>query len=242
MIIFDGEPIEFDFFMDEETRSRRIGVLVMEKRLAPALTQAFFRVRQNADMFHKQRIEAKKELTVEQRSEEINMLNKQMREIKWSSLNLIRSFIAQEFIQNFFQYWAKGPLPIMFFNSPFIDDHKTSINHFFDKLQEVDIPALKQRKHTQSVFFLDSFNTPAGYKFEEDIRKRNNLSRCYRLDSRAHDLIQLTDILLGITVYEAEKKHTSSRAKLDLFRRFSELRTRYSQKKKDQSWDPIYIL
>jgi len=242
MITFDGEPIEFDFFMDEETRSRRIGVLVMEKRLSPALTQAFFRVRQNADIFHKQRIDAKKNLTDQQRSEEINMLNKQMREIKWSSLNLIRSFIAQEFIQQFFQYWAKGPLPIMFFNAPFINDHKTSINHFFDKLEELDLGALKQRKHTQSVFFLDSFNTPAGYKFEEDIRRRNNLSRCYRLDSRAHDLVQLTDVLLGITVYELEKKHTSSRPKLDLLNRYRDLKTRYSQKKKDQDWDPIYIL
>ncbi|MDP2691090.1 MAG: DUF3800 domain-containing protein [bacterium] len=242
MITFDGEPIEFDFFMDEETRSRRIGVLVMEKRLAPALTQAFFRVRQNADMFHKQRIETKKGLTVQQRSEEINMLNKQMREIKWSSLNLIRSFIAQEFIQQFFQYWSKGPLPIMFFNAPFIDDHQTSINNFFDKLDELDLGALKQRQHTQSVFFLDSFNTPAGYKFEEDIRKRNNLSRCYRLDSRVHDLIQLADLLLGLTVYELEKKHLKSRPKLDLVKRFRELRTKYAQKKKDQDWDPIYIL
>lgn len=241
MINFDGERIEFDFFMDEETRSRRIGVLVMEKRLAPALTQALFRVRQNADIYHKGRIQQNTTLSATQKKEEVKSLTKQMREIKWSSLNLIRSFIAQEFLSHFFQYWAKGPLPIMFFNSPFIDDHKTSINHFFDKLAELDLPALKNRQNTQSVFFLDSFNTPGGYTFEQDIRRRNNLSRCYRLDSRVHDLIQLADILLGVTVYEIEKKHTSNKPKLNLVRHFKKQREYFLSKRKDQTWDPLYI-
>ena len=161
MITFDGQLAEFDFFMDEDTRSKRIGVLLMEKRLTPALTQALFRIRQNADIFH--------------------------------------------------------------------------------ELQKLDLSVLKSLKNTQSVFFLDSFNTPAGYKFEQEIMVRNNLSRCYRLDSRVHDLIQLTDLLLGVTVFELKNKQTSSKPKLNLIRGFKSDREYYLAKKKDQAWDPIYI-
>jgi hypothetical protein len=241
MITIDGEPVEFDFFMDEDVRSQRIGILVMEKRLPPALTQALFRVRQNADIYHKRKIESKINLTKKEKQKEIQLLSKQMREIKWSSLNLIRSFIAGEFVQHFFQYWSKGPLPIMFFNAPFIDNHKNSINTFFDRLQKLDLKVLKSLKNSQSVFFLDSFNTPAKYRFEKDIMTRNNLSRCYRLDSRVHDLIQLTDLLLGLSVFEMDKKHTSNKPKLNLFRKFKSNRDYYLTKTKDRDWDPINI-
>ena len=241
MIIIAGEPVEFDFFMDEDTRSKRIGILIMEKRLAPALTQALFRVRQNADIYNKKKIEAKEDLTPEQKQQEIKLITKQMKEIKWSSLNFIRSFIAKDFVQHFFQYWSKGPLPIMFFNAPFIDDNKTSINTFFDNLHKLNLDVLKSLKNTQSVFFLDSFNTPAGLRFEKDIMTCNNLSRCYRIDSRAHDLIQLADLLLGLTVFELEKKHTSNKPKLNLFWQFKNDRKFYLAKTRNPKWNPIYI-
>ena len=179
MITIDGEPVEFDFFMDEDTRSKRIGILLMEKRLAPALTQALFRVRQNADIFHKKRIDLRIDYTDQLRKEEVNSLTKQMREIKWSSLNMIRSFIAKDFVRQFCQYWAKGPLPIMFFNAPFIDDHKTSINNFFDRINNFDLNILKSLRNSQSVFFLDSFNTPAGFKFEKEIRNKSEIKAKY---------------------------------------------------------------
>lgn len=235
-------PTEFDFFMDEDTRSKRIGILVMEKRLTPALTQALFRVRQTADIFHKSKISADSKLTISEKKELGESVNKQMREVKWSSLNLMRSFLAQEFIKHFFQYCHKGPLPMMFFNAPFIKDHKTSINHFFDELQGLDIEILKSLRNAQSIFFLDAFNTPAGFKFEKEIVQRNNLSRCYRLDSRAHDLLQMTDLLLGATVYELEKKDTTSKPKLNLIKKFSSYKKYYSSKRKEHNWSPIYIL
>lgn len=241
MINIDGQPIEFDFFMDEDVRSKRIGILVMEKRLSPALTQAMFRIKQNANIYHMNRIESNRDLTMEDKKNEAKFLNNQMREIKWSSLNLIRSFIAGEFLRHFFQYWAKGPLPIMFFNAPFVKDHKTSINNFFDELHNINLDILASLKNTGSIFFLDSFNTPARYRFEQDIMIRNNLSRCYRLDSRAHDLLQLTDLLLGVTVFEIKKKHTSNKAKLRLFRKFKSDKEYFCAKRKDQHWSPIYI-
>jgi hypothetical protein len=91
------------------------------------------------------------------------------------------------------------------FNAPFVDDHKTSINYFFDYLNGQNLPIFKNLKNTQSVFFLDSFNTPAGVKFENEITSRNNLARCYRLDSKAHDLIQMADLLLALTVCEMNR-------------------------------------
>lgn len=242
MIIIEGEPVEFDFFMDEDTRSKRIGVLLMEKRLAPALNQALFRVRQNADIFHKNRVNSKAYSSAMNRRDEISDLTKQMREIKWSSLNMIRSFIAKEFVKQFCQYWAKGPLPIMFFNAPFIDDHKTSINNFFDQINKLNLKIFESLKNSQSIFFLDSFNTPAGFKFEKEIMRRNNLSRCYRLDSRVHDLLQLSDLLLGLTVFDLKHKKTAAKPKLSLYREFKRSTEFYAGKRKNQAWDPIYFL
>lgn len=93
---------------------------------------------------------------------------------------------------------------------------------------------------SQSVLFLDSFNTSIGYKLEEKLRHENNLSRCYRIDSRAHDLIQLTDILLGVTTYIKEKKDTKSKAKLRVVDSFN----KYKQfnKKHSNNYESIYML
>jgi hypothetical protein len=142
----------------------------------------------------------------------------------------MRSFIGQEFIGQYFHYWDKGPLPVMFFNFPFLDNHLNSINNFFSKVNTLNINHLKDMLCSGSVFFLDSFTTPAGYKFEEKVRDSNNLSRCYRIDSRAHDLMQLTDLLLGVTTYLKTKKHTSSRAKLELVDKFNFLGKNYNKK------------
>ncbi len=232
---------EFDFFMDEDVRARRIGILCVEKRITPALTQALFRVRENAHSFHENRIQTDGSKTEEQRKIELSMVSKQIREIKWSSLNLMRSFIAQEFIEQYFHYWNKGPLPIMFFNFPFIDDHLTSINNFFNKVGTLNIEPLKHMLCSQSVFFLDYFSTASGYKFEEKVRDENNLSRCYRIDSRAHDMMQLADLLLGITTYIETKKHTGSKAKLNFLYKFSNLQKSYN-KKKTHLLKSVYIM
>jgi hypothetical protein len=222
---------EFDFFMDEDVRARRIGVLCVEKRLTPALTQALFRVREKAQSFHEKRILSDTSKPDEQRKAELADVSKQIREVKWSSINLMRSFIAQEFLEQYFHYWNKGPLPIMFFNYPFIDDHLSSITNFFNNLKEHNVDELKNMHCSESVFFLDYFNTPAGYKFEEKVRNNINLSRCYRIDSRAHDLMQLTDLLLGITTYLKLNKHTSSRAKLNLVNKYNHFQKLYNSKK-----------
>ncbi|MFA5829622.1 MAG: hypothetical protein WC843_03955 [Candidatus Gracilibacteria bacterium] len=232
---------EFDFFMDEDVRARRIGILCVEKRLTPALTQALFRVRENAQSFHAKRIQSDVSKTEEQRAIELGSVSKQIREVKWSSINLMRSFIAQEFIEQYFHYWNKGPLPIMFFNFPFIDDHLSSINNFFEKLGSLNIDALKDLHCSESVFFLDYFSTATGYKFEEKVRDSNNLSRCYRIDSRAHDLMQLTDLLLGITTYIKTGKHTGSRAKLSLVNKFNYFQKSYNNKK-THSLQSVYQL
>lgn len=222
---------EFDFFMDEDTRARRIGILCVEKRLTPALTQALFRVRENAYSFHEKKIHSNVTKSLLEKQIEIASVSKQIREIKWSSVNLMRSFIGQEFIGQYFHYWNKGPLPIMFFNFPFVDDHLTSINNFFNTVGELNIAALKDMNRSESVFFLDYFSTSSGYKFEEKVRNTNNLSRCYRIDSKAHDLMQLTDLLLGITTFLHEGKHTSAKAKLSLVQRFNGLKNSLETKK-----------
>lgn len=221
---------EFDFFMDEDVRARRIGILCIEKRLTPALTQALFRVREKAISFHENRVKSKDMNEKNDQKLELISVWRQLREIKWSSMNLMRSFIAQEFIEQYFHYWSKGPLPITFFNFPFLDDHLSSITNFFNKLCSLDIVCLQSLLCSQSVFFLDSFTTPAGYKFEEKVRNINNLSRCYQIDSRSHDLMQLTDILLGITTYGKNQKKTSSKAKLKLVNKFTYLEKVYAKK------------
>lgn len=232
---------EFDFFMDEDVRARRISILCVEKRLTPALTQALFRVRENANSFHEKRILGDITKTEEQRRIELTSVSKQLREIKWSSMNLMRSFIAQEFIEQYFHYWSKGPLPILFFNFPFVDDHLSSINNFFSKVGTLKIECLKDLLCSESVFFLDYFTTPAGYKFEEKVRDMNNLARCYRIDSRTHDLMQLTDLLLGVTTYIRNEKHTLSRAKLRLVEKFNYLEKIYNNKK-THPYKSVYLI
>lgn len=134
---------EFDFFMDEDVRSRRIGVLCLEKRLTPALTQALFRVRENALQYHHDRVRKLESENGKKMTEELSSVYKQIREIKWSELNLMRSFIANEFLHQFFHYWDKGPLPIMFFNTPFKENHFHSINYFFESLKHMKIDVQK---------------------------------------------------------------------------------------------------
>lgn len=209
MLKFNKKLTEFDFFMDEDVRARRIGVLCLHKVLTPALTQALFRVKESAHAFHEQRIKSLKIDAMAQHME-FASIRRQIREIKWSELNMMRSHIATEFLQNFFHYCIKGPLPIMFFNTPFIEGHLQSINYFFSKLPKEKIQALENMENSNSVFFLDTFTTAYGIRFEESVRETNNLARCFRIDSRAHDLMQLTDLLLGVTVFEKlGKKQTA---------------------------------
>ncbi|MCK9186779.1 hypothetical protein M0P48_05100 [Candidatus Gracilibacteria bacterium] len=232
---------EFDFFMDEDMRSKRIGILCMEKTLTPALTQALFRVKEEANEFHKERIDSLK-LDIRERIEQIKLTHRQIREVKWSSLNLMRSFIASAFVKQFFYHWRKGPLPIMFFNTPFLNNHHDSIRYFFDKLTRIKIETLAGVQNSNSVFFLDTFTTTSGYRFEEKVRNSCNLSRCFRIDSRAHDLIQLADILLGITVFKKDKKETSSGAKLRILRVFELEDTKKNNKATINSCEPIVYL
>ncbi len=217
--------------MDEDVRNRRIGVLCLEKSLTPALTQALFRVKESAFAFHQRRLEDK---GIEVKNTEFSSVRKQLREIKWSSLNAMRSFVAQNFLDQFFFYLGKGPLPILFFNVPFREDHLTSITTFFRSLERLKIKAIQSLKNTQSVFFLDSFTTPAGFKFEEKVRNVNNLSRCYRIDSRAHDLMQLTDLLLGVTTFLLKGRSEVSRAKKQVVEKFSELNQKHYKKALDK--------
>lgn len=240
MLKYNGPLNEFDFFVDEDVRARRVGILCMEKHITAALTQALFRVKENAMSFHCKKIESDEKLSQEEKRAKLKHINKQIKEIKWSNLNLMRSFIAQNFVQQFFHYWSKGPLPIAFFNVPFIDDHPTTIHKALPRIKELNIDRMNQIHYSSSTLFLDSFTTPAKYKIEEKIRDANNLSRCYRIDSRAHDLMQLCDVLLGVTTYQLEDKQTSSRAKLDLVRSFE----KYSnyKKKHPYNYQSVYML
>ena len=77
----------------------------------------------------------------------------------------------------------------MFFNTPFKKTHKDSISHFFNELPKLKIPDLHDIQNSNSIFFLDTFTTAPGFRFEEVVRDGNNLSRCFRLDSRAHDRV-----------------------------------------------------
>lgn len=241
MLKHDGSLTDFDFFVDEDVRSRRIGILCMEKHLTPALSQALFRIKENALTYHQQRIQMETGTSPAEKAEKIKLVNKQIREVKGSGLNLIRSFIAQNFLEQFFHYWAKGPLPIIFFNAPFTDNHVTSINGFLAKLKGLKLDGMSKMLFSQSALFLDSFTTPPGYKIEESIRNANNLSRCYRIDSRAHDLMQLCDTLLGVTTYIHEKKETSSRAKLNVVSAFKRYRETFN-KKHSFSYESVYTL
>lgn len=214
--------------MDEDVRNRRIGILCLEKSLTPALTQALFRVKESAFAFHQKRIESKEKGGI--RNLEFSSVQKQLREIKWSSLNAMRSFVAQEFLDQFFYYMGKGPLPVLFFNVPFKKSHLDSITAFFKTVESLNLKVLQELKNTKSVFFLDSFTTPAGYKFEEKVRKANNLLRCYRIDSRAHDIMQLTDLLLGVTTFLKKGLSQTSYAKEQVVQRFSNLKKGYDKK------------
>lgn len=225
--------------MDEDVRARRIGILRLEKTLTPALTQALFRVKESAQAYHVERIKSSG-LDEKQKQTEFKSINKQIREVKWSELNLMRSYIAIEFVQTFFHYWSKGPLPALFFNAPFITGHLESINDFFSELPKLKIDILKDQQNSNSVFFLDAFTSAPGFRFEEKVRDSNNLARCFRLDSRAHDIMQLTDLLLGITVFKKFKKKTVSKAKLRVIRKFDELFL--STKKRGIKYNCIYEL
>lgn len=206
--------------MDEDVRGQRIGILCLEKVLTPALTQALFRVKEQAQVFHENRINSNPVLTDIEKKEHLRSFQSQMREVKWSELNLPRSYIAKGFIENFFHYCCKGPLLIMFFNTPFRETHKDSIAYFFSELPKLKIPDLENLQHSGSTFFLDTFTSAPGFRFEEVVRDSHNLSRCFRIDSRAHDIMQLTDLLLGITVFKKLKKETKSRAKLTVLNEF----------------------
>ncbi|MCF7846291.1 MAG: hypothetical protein K9L85_03555 [Candidatus Peribacteraceae bacterium] len=227
--------------MDEDIRSQRIGVLCMEKTLTPALTQALFRVKEEANEFHKKRIDSLK-LSGKAREERLKSTHRQLREVKWSSLNLMRSFIANSFIEQFFHYWGKGPLPIMFFNTPFINNHKDSIIIFFDKLKELKVASLKNLQNSSSVFFLDTFTTTSGYRFEEKVRNACNLARCFRIDSRAHDIMQLADILLGITVFNSKGKKTNNKSKLRVLESFEKQKNKIHQRKTTSSCEAVYYI
>jgi len=222
-------------------RSKRIGVLCLEKTLTPALTQALFRVKEEANEFHKKRIDALN-MSAKERTDRLKSAHRQLREVKWSSLNLMRSFIANAFLEQFFHYWVKGPLPIMFFNTPFTDDHRNSIGHFFDTLKDLNIGKLKDLQNSNSVFFLDTFTTTSGYRFEEKVRNSCNLARCFRIDSRSHDIMQLADLLLGITVFKKEGKTTLNKSKLRVLNFFEEQQNKIRQKKRAPSYEPTYIL
>lgn len=191
----------------------------MHKVLTPALTQALFRVKESAHTYHEKRIAALKGNS----RVVLTSVRRQIREIKWSELNLMRSYIAIEFLDTFFHYCGKGPLPIFFFNTPFMDSHKESVNYFFLNLSKLKIKGLLDLQNSSSVFFMDTFTTAKGFRFEEKVRDANNLSRCYRIDSRSHDLRQLTDLLLGITVFRQLKKKTRSKAKLRVLKKFDVL-------------------
>lgn len=208
---------EFDFFMDEDVRAKRIGILCLEKTLTPALAQALFRVKESAMEYHKNRIYSS-ELTANKTK--LSDVYKQLREIKWATLNQMRSFVALKYIKNFLHYWKKGPSPILFLNAPFIHSHENSINNFFTQIQLLKNPQLQNLQTSSSIFFLDTFSTPPGYKFEETVVESNGLSRCFRLDSRANDLLQLTDLLLGITVSKMSQKSTTNKAKQNLLAGF----------------------
>lgn len=230
---------DFDLFVDEDVRSRRIGVLLLEKNLTPALAQALFRVREDSQSFIHDDLRKKYRDEKEFRTQLSDRM-KQIREVKWSGLNVMRSFIAKGFLENFFHYWAKGPLPIMFFNLPFLEGHFESINNFFKYLEETSVESLKDMQNSNSVLFLDSFNTSAGLKIEHKIRSTNNLSRCYRIDSRSHDLIQLCDLLLGISTHQLMDKTTENKSKLRVLESFDYLSKKYT-KKHPGTYQSIYV-
>lgn len=230
---------DFDLFIDEDVRSRRIGILLLEKNLTPALTQALFRVREESQAFIHDDLRKKYTNEKEFRAE-LNDRMKQIREIKWSGLNVMRSFIAQGFLDNYFHYCAKGPLPIMFFNLPFLEDHFESVNKFFEYLKVAKIETLQDMQNSNSVLFLDSFNTAAGQKIEHKIRTANNLSRCYRIDSRSHDLIQLCDLLLGVTTHQLMNKTTESKSKLRVLDSFDHFSKKYT-KKHPGKYQSVYL-
>lgn len=211
----------FDFFMDEDTRSKRAGILCLHKDLTAALTQSLFRIREKANSFHALRINALNATDAEKKFE-VRRLQKQIREIKWSSLNLMRSFIAIEFLKTYFGYCSERTLPIIFFNIPFIVNHEKSINNFFQQLPNLKIAQLKNLNNLESVLFSDSFTTLSAYNFEEKVVTQNGLSRCYRIDSRAHDLIQLTDLLLGLIVSSRNKNNSliTNKSKLRVIEEF----------------------
>lgn len=226
---------EFDFFMDEDMRSRRIGILCMEKRLTAVLTQELFRIKEKAHAFHHKRVQADTKMNEGQKRKEMTSVLQQLREIKWSHINFMHSFAAEQFVEQYFHYVEKGPLPLLFFNFPFIHDHAKSIEKFFKKINYLKIHPLQNMQHSKTIFFLDSFTIRPGYNLEEIIQTTNNLSRCYKIDSRANDLMQITDLLLGITTFILENKQTFSSAKIKLVNKFRDL-------KKAQSCESVFLM
>ena len=72
---------------------------------------------------------------------------------------------------------------------------------FFELVASRKIPVLEKLQTSESILFMDTFPTPVGFKLEKKIMGLTNLSRCYRVDSKVHDLMQLTDIIGIYTIY-----------------------------------------
>lgn len=234
---------QFDFFIDEDMRDRRLWILCVEKSITPALVQSLFRVRENAIDFHQKKIETDETLEKADKRAKLKHSLRQIREIKWSELNVPRSFIAKWFLENFFHFSKKWPLPLFFINIPFEESHTKSMENFIVEFKKIIELENINISIPNSIAFLDNFTTSKEDKFELDVIEKTKLSRCYRIDSRSHDLIQLSDILLWITTYKYAWKETTNKSKLrvlDSFEYFEENFIKWENKK--HSIESVYIV
>lgn len=136
-------------------------------------------------------------------------------ELKWANLDRkIRFDIAREFFNVFLHEDAKFNCIIL--NKSELDFNKHFNNNLYKVYQNFTIALLKlivgKEPDEVIVLLADDYFTPDGTEIEDKIKKFVNdhyqkfiIAGVCQIDSKASDLLQLTDLILGAIMYDLKK-------------------------------------
>lgn len=130
-------------------------------------------------------------------------------EIKWTKMSRLRESAYMELIDFFFNF--KG----LRLNVVNINSHQDA----------AVLNGLKRLQPFCSGFngiFIDWHSTPVGYDFERKLEDEFRCGCVMRLDSKSNDLLQLTDLMLNLSIYSKDSSQISSKRKLALLKHFGE--------------------
>ena len=166
---------QFDIFIDEDKRNRKLGVLGVSN--AVALNQTLQGVKDR---------------------------NRIGREVKWNGIDRFRLPVAMGWVQDAFLF------PSLQFAIVDWPSHLSKIDVLADFLTNFlsDNDTRQLGGLFDSVAFLDFDNEDAKINLHLGLRRRVGLLRCYALDSKASNCLQLSDLLLGINTRIRLQGHT----------------------------------